>query len=222
MLKRYLFLFILPLLLWLVSCTGPAEAVPTNVPAPTIEPPPQPTPTLSPLPQASHGYPWWNHTVFYEIFVRSFYDSSGDGIGDLPGLIEKLDYLNDGDPTTTDDLGITGIWLMPINVSPSYHGYDVVDYYEVNPEYGTNEDFKRLIEEAHKRGIRIIVDLVVNHTSTQHPWFIDARSGPDAEFRDWFVWADEDPGWRGPEGQPVWHRTPTATITPSFGTGCRT
>jgi alpha-amylase len=197
MLKRYWLLLILPLVLLLAGCTTTA-----------VTPTPEPTPTLSPLPQASDGYPWWNHTVFYEIFVRSFYDSTGDGIGDLPGLIEKLDYLNDGDPTTTDDLGITGIWLMPINVSPSYHGYDVVDYYEVNPEYGTNEDFQRLIEEAHKRGIRVIVDLVVNHTSTQHPWFIDARSGPDAEYRDWYVWADEDPGWRGPEGQPVWHRTP--------------
>jgi alpha-amylase len=197
MLRRYWLLLILPLVLLLAGCTTTA-----------VTPTPEPTPTLSPLPQASDGYPWWNHTVFYEIFVRSFHDSTGDGIGDLPGLIEKLDYLNDGDPTTTDDLGITGIWLMPINVSPSYHGYDVVDYYEVNPEYGTNEDFKQLIEEAHKRGIRVIVDLVVNHTSTQHPWFIDARSGPDAEFRDWFIWADEDPGWRGPEGQPVWHRTP--------------
>ena len=220
MVKRYWFLLTLSVvLLWFVGCTSPADTPPPAVesdvaetaviadPTPTIAPTPEPTPTLSPLPQASDGYPWWNHTVFYEIFVRSFYDSTGDGIGDLPGLIEKLDYLNDGDPTTTDDLGITGIWLMPINVSPSYHGYDVVDYYEINPEYGTKEDFLRLIEEAHKRGIRIIVDLVVNHTSTQHPWFIDARSGPDAEFRDWFVWADEDPGWRGPEGQPVWHRT---------------
>ena len=217
--KRSWFLFLLPLLFWLVSCAAPAEPVPTPavptpavptpaVPTATIDPTPALTPTLSPLPQASDGYPWWNHTVFYEIFVRSFYDSTGDGIGDVPGLIEKLDYLNDGDPATTDDLGITGIWLMPINISPSYHGYDVVDYYEVNPDYGTNEDFKRLIEEAHKRGIRVIVDLVVNHTSTQHPWFIDARSGPDAAFRDWFVWADEDPAWRGPEGQPVWHRTP--------------
>ena len=95
-------------------------------------------------------YPWWNDAVFYEIFVRSYYDSNGDGVGDLKGVIEKLDYLNDGDPQTTTDLGITGIWLMPIFPTVSYHGYDVVDYYSINPEFGTMEDFKRLLDEAHK------------------------------------------------------------------------
>ncbi len=84
---------------------------------------------------------WWQHAVFYEIFVRSFYDSNGDGIGDLNGIIEKLDYLNDGNPSTTSDLGINAIWLMPIFPSSSYHGYDVTDYFSVNPEYGTIEDF---------------------------------------------------------------------------------
>ncbi len=144
--------------------------------------------------------PWWNDTVFYEIFVRSFYDSDGDGIGDLQGLIEKLDYLNDGDPNTTDDLGITGLWLMPITQSPSYHGYDVTDYYQVDADYGTNEDFKRLMAEAHQRGIRIIIDMVLNHTSAQHPWFQNARTGPDAEYRDWYIWA-ESAGLKG------WHET---------------
>ncbi|MCL4868999.1 MAG: alpha-amylase [Anaerolineae bacterium] len=166
---------------------------------------PEPTPTPNPLYTTTHDYPWWNDITFYEIFVRSFYDSDGDGIGDLNGLIEKLDYLNDGDPTTTDDLGITGIWLMPITVSPSYHGYDVVDYYQIDPDYGTNDDFKRLMEEAHKRGIRVIVDLVLNHTSTQHPWF-QASTSPDSEYRDWYLWRDDLPTYRGPWGQPVWHR----------------
>jgi hypothetical protein len=97
--------------------------------------------------------PWWNDRVFYEVFVRSFYDSDSDGVGDLRGLIEKLDYLNDGDPATTDDLGVTGIWLMPVAQSPSYHGYDVTDYYTVEQDYGTNQDFLDLIAAAHARGM---------------------------------------------------------------------
>jgi alpha-amylase len=148
---------------------------------------------------------WWNDRVFYQIFVRSFYDSDGDGIGDLQGVIEKLDYLNDGDPNTTDDLGVTGIWLMPIMPSPSYHGYDVTDYYGINPEYGTEEDFQQLIDEAHQRGIAVIIDLVLNHTSSQHPWFVESQN-PDSEKADWYVWEDEDPGYRGPTNQQVWHR----------------
>ena len=119
-------------------------------------------------------------------------------MGDLNGLIGKLDYLNDGDPATASDLGITGIWLMPIMASPSYHGYDVTDYYQVNPEYGINEDFKRLIEEAHQRGIRVIIDLVLNHTSSEHPWFIESQD-PDSPKRDWYVWSDEEPQGKG------WH-----------------
>jgi glycosidase len=148
--------------------------------------------------------------VFYEVFVRSFADSTtgplaNDGIGDLQGLIERLDYLNDGDPDTSTDLGVTGIWLMPVAQSPSYHGYDVTDYYTIEEDYGTNEDFKRLIEEAHKRGIRVIVDLVLNHTSSEHPWF---RQAPDknSPYHDWYIWSDENPGYKGPWGQTVWHR----------------
>lgn len=178
-----------------------ATVIPTNTPEPTTTP--LPTATPDPLKVGTNGYPWWNDAVFYEVFVRSFYDSDGDGVGDIPGLIEKLDYINDGDPSTTDDLGATGIWLMPIAVSPSYHGYDVTDYYTVDPEYGTNEDFKRLMDEAHARGIRVIVDLVLNHSSREHPWF-EASQNPDSEFRDWYVWEDEDPGYRGPDGQKVW------------------
>jgi alpha-amylase len=148
---------------------------------------------------------WWNDRVFYQIFVRSFYDSDDDGIGDLQGVIEKLDYLNDGDPNTTEDLGVTGIWLMPVTASPSYHGYDVTDYYEINPEYGTKEDFQQLMAEAEARGIAVIIDLVLNHTSSQHPWFIESQEeGSDKE--DWYVWADENPGFRGPDNQQVWHQ----------------
>ena len=156
------------------------------------------------LPQGTDGYPWWNDSVFYEVFVRSFFDSDGDGIGDLNGLIEKLDYLNDGDPETTTDLGITGIWLMPIFPSPSYHGYDVTDYYDINPEYGTMDEFKSLLDEAHARGIRVIIDLVINHTSSQHPWFLQATD-PSSPYHDWYIWADTDPGYTGSWGQQVWY-----------------
>jgi alpha-amylase len=151
------------------------------------------------------GDTWWNDRVWYEIFVRSFYDSTGDGVGDINGIIEKLDYLNDGDPTTTDDLGISGIWLMPINPSPSYHGYDVTDYRAINPEYGTMDDMKRLVEEAEARGIAIIMDLVINHSGVDHPWFVASAQDPNSETVDWYVWAEEDPEFRGPDNQIVWH-----------------
>ena len=160
---------------------------------------------LSMLSEEGVDYPWWNDSVFYEIFVRSFKDSDGDGIGDFQGIIQQLDYLNDGDPNTHDDLGIRGIWLMPIFPSPSYHGYDVTDYFDVNPEYGTMDDFKQLLTEAHKRGIYIIVDLVINHTSNQHPWF-KAALDPESEYHDWYVWSDSKPSYPGPWGQGVWHR----------------
>ncbi len=147
---------------------------------------------------------WWNESVFYEIFVRSFYDSDGDGIGDFNGLTEKLDYLNDGDPNTDSDLGITGIWLMPIHDSPSYHGYDVTDYRSINPDYGTMEDFENFLAEAHSRGIRVIIDLVMNHSSTQHPWF-EQSAANNPQYRDFYRWSDTNPGYNGPWGQTVWH-----------------
>lgn len=150
---------------------------------------------------------WWNETTFYEIFVRSFYDSDGDGIGDFQGIVEKLDYLNDGDPNTNSDLGITGIWLMPIHDSPSYHGYDVNDYRSINPDYGTMEDFQFFVDEAHKRGIKVIIDLVINHSSTQINWFQDAVSSPDSDYRNWYRWSDSKPGYSGPWGQDVWHNS---------------
>lgn len=105
-----------------------------------------------------------NYRSCYEVFVYSFYDGNGDGIGDLKGLTERLDYINDGDPSTDTDLGCTGIWLMPIMPSPSYHKYDVTDYMAIDPQYGTMEDFKAFLEAAHQRGIDVIIDFVMNHT----------------------------------------------------------
>jgi glycosidase len=155
--------------------------------------------------------PAWRHdwargAVFYEVFVRSFADSTGDGVGDLAGLAARLDYLNDGDPATDRDLGVDALWLMPVFESPSYHGYDVVDYERIDAEYGTLEDFQRLLAEAHRRGLRVIVDLVMNHTGAQHPWFVESAASPDSPRRDWYVWRADDPGWTQPWGaNPTWH-----------------
>lgn len=148
---------------------------------------------------------WWKDATFYEAFVRSFYDSNGDGNGDIAGLTAKLDYLNDGKPGATS-LNVTGLWVMPIFPSPSYHGYDVTDYYNVNPQYGTLDDFKKLVQEAHKRNIHIIIDFVINHTSTQHPWFKASAAG-DPQYKDWYIWSDKDPGYQGPWGEDVWHKS---------------
>jgi alpha-amylase len=151
---------------------------------------------------------WKRGAVCYEIFVRSFYDSDGDGIGDLNGLVQKLDYINDGDPSSQRDLGARCIWLMPVAASPSYHGYDVTDYYRINPEYGTNEDFKRLVREAHRRGIRVLVDMVLNHSSNEHPFFKHAALYPDSPYRDWYLWSRTHPGVKNPWGGDNWHRSP--------------
>jgi alpha-amylase len=147
---------------------------------------------------------WWNDAVFYEVFVRSFKDSDGDGKGDFKGLISKLDYLNDGDSNTTTDLGITAIWLMPIMQSPSYHGYDVTDYRTIEQDYGNNPDFKNFMTEAHNRGIKVIIDYVMNHTSSQHPWF-QASSDSTSNKRNWYTWQKTNPGNKGPWNQQVWY-----------------
>lgn len=149
---------------------------------------------------------WWSNAVAYEIFVRSFQDSDQDGIGDLRGLLQRLDHLNDGRPGAGNDLEVGAIWLMPIHPSPSYHGYDVLDYRAVHPDYGSLEDMRQLIEEAHRRGIRVIMDFVVNHTSNQHPWFL-ASAAKASEYRDYFLWRDApDPRWKRPwDGASVWH-----------------
>ncbi len=150
---------------------------------------------------------WANGAVFYEVFVRSFQDSNGDGKGDLRGLVSRLDYLNDGDPATGRDLGVDALWLMPVFTSPSYHGYDTTDYETINPDYGTNADFSLLCAEAHRRGMRIVLDLVLNHTGAGHPWFVESASSPTSPRRDWYVWSQTDPGWRQPWnlGSPTWH-----------------
>ena len=156
--------------------------------------------------------PPWDHewacgAVFYEVFVRSFQDSDGDGVGDLPGLISRLDYLNDGNPAGGDDLGVDALWLMPVFRSPSYHGYDTVDYTRVQSDYGSNEYLERLCAEAHRRGMRVILDFVLNHLSSEHPWFVSART-PGSAKRDWFVWRRDNPGWTQPWGgnNPTWHQ----------------
>lgn len=120
---------------------------------------------------------------WYEIFVYSFADSDGDRIGDLRGATEKLEYVR--------DLGFTGIWLMPVMPSPSYHKYDVTDYYAIDPAYGTMEDFQTLLARAHELGIKVILDLVVNHTSIEHPWFQNAKTGPNAEYRNYYNFTDK-------------------------------
>lgn len=138
--------------------------------------------------------------VYYEIFVRAWADTNGDGIGDINGVTAKLDYLK--------SLGISGIWLMPINTSPSYHGYDITDYYGINPQYGNEADLEHLIEEAHKRGIAVTMDMVINHTSEKHPWFIAAQNPADPH-HDWYTWADAHADLNAlstASDEKIWHR----------------
>lgn len=151
---------------------------------------------------------WTQGATCYEIFVRSFADSDGDGIGDFAGLTARLDYLNDGDPDTRADLGVRCLWLMPVAESPSYHGYDVSDYYRVEPDYGTADDFRRFIAEAHRRGIRVLVDLVLNHASSEHPAFRAALADTTSPYRGWFRFLPRHPGTRSPWGGDNWHRSP--------------
>jgi len=150
--------------------------------------------------------PWYEGAVMYEIFVRSFQDSNGDGKGDLRGIIDRLDYLNDGVPGSGDDLEVDGLWLMPIFKSDSYHGYDVTDYAAIEPDYGTSADFDALVAACEARGIKVVLDFVMNHTGQNHPWFIDSRSGPAAAKHSWYLWRADDPGWKQPFGTGnVWH-----------------
>lgn len=183
----------------LLACTAEPDPSPTPSPTPTATPVPTPFPTVmcewDDSPRLTEVEPWWYDAVFYEIFVRSFQDSDGDGVGDLRGILSRLDHLNDGDPLTHDDLGVTGIWLMPIFTSPSVHGYDITDYLTIDPEYGTQADFEALLDAAHARGIRIILDLPFNHTSTQHPWFVDSASSETSAKRSWYVWSETQNGY---------------------------
>ena len=147
---------------------------------------------------------WWKKEVGYQIYPRSFYDSNNDGIGDLNGITEKLDYLK--------DLGITLIWICPIFKSPmDDNGYDISDYYDVNPEFGTKEDLERLIAEAEKRGIKIILDLVINHTSDEHEWFLEALRNPESKYRDYYIFKRGENGlpptnWRSHFGGSAWEK----------------
>jgi glycosidase len=120
--------------------------------------------------------------IVYEVFIQSFRDSNHDGIGDIPGLISKLDYIR--------DLGATAIWIMPVHPSPSYHKYDITDYYAIHPDYGTMPDLEHLISEVHRRHMKLIMDLVINHTSSEHPWFVASASSPDNPYHDYYVWRD--------------------------------
>ena len=149
---------------------------------------------------------WWQHAVFYELYPRSFADSNNDGVGDLKGIASKLDYLK--------ELGVDAIWITPCFPSPQVDfGYDVADYKDIDPMYGTLKDFDLLASEAKKRGIRILLDLVVNHTSDQHPWFVDSRSSRNSAHRDWYIWHDGKNGgppnnWNSLFGGPAWKLDP--------------
>jgi alpha-glucosidase len=153
------------------------------------------------------GHAWWQHAVFYEVYPRSFADSNNDGIGDLNGITSKLDYLH--------DLGIDAIWITPCFPSPQVDfGYDVSDYQAIDPMYGTLADFDRLVAEARKRNIRVILDFVVNHTSDQHPWFVDSKSSRTSVHRDWYIWRDgkgpDQPpnNWQSTFGLSAWQYDP--------------
>ncbi|MBC8365572.1 MAG: alpha-amylase [Actinobacteria bacterium] len=153
--------------------------------------------------------PWWYGTFGYQVYLRSFADSNGDGIGDLAGIRGRLDYLV--------DLCVDFVWITPFYPSPMADwGYDVADYCEVDPRFGTLDDFEALVAAAHRRGLRIIIDLVPNHSSDAHPWFADALTGPDSEHRDYYIWADPGPdggppnNWVGYFGGPAWTLDPAS------------
>ncbi len=154
-----------------------------------------------------------NGDIYYQIFVRSFSDSNNDGIGDLNGITNKLDYLN--------TLGITGIWLSPIFESPSYHGYDVVDYKNVDSEFGTIDDLKTLLNECHSRNIKVILDFIPNHTSDQHQWFKEAISSENNKYRDYYVWANESTNLNtiSPVGNKAWAKASNSYYYTTFWSG---
>ncbi|MCM8748260.1 alpha-amylase family glycosyl hydrolase [Thermomicrobiaceae bacterium CFH 74404] len=152
---------------------------------------------------SAEQYLWWQRGVIYQIYPRSFMDGNDDGIGDLPGILSRLDYL--------EWLGVDAIWLSPIFPSPmADFGYDVSDYVGIDPVFGTMEDFDRLVREAHARGIRVLLDFVANHTSDQHPWFLESRSSRQSPKRDWYIWRDAAPGggppnnWLSAFGGSAW------------------
>src|SRR3984885_14659557 len=143
----------------------------------------------------AEGHQWWQHAVFYEIYPRSYADSNNDGFGDLNGITSKLDYLK--------ELGVDAIWLTPCFPSPQVDfGYDISDYEAIDPKYGTMADFDRLVAEANKRHIRVLMDMVMNHTSDKHKWFLQSRSSRDNPYRDWYMWHDGKGETATDKGQP--------------------
>ncbi|HZM22682.1 MAG TPA: alpha-amylase family glycosyl hydrolase, partial [Anaerolineales bacterium] len=152
----------------------------------------------------NNNYQWWQTGVIYQIYPRSYQDSNGDGVGDLAGIIQRLDYLS-------DTLGTDAIWLSPIYPSPMHDfGYDVANYTDIHPLFGRLEDFDRLLNETHRRGMKLILDLVPNHTSDEHPWFVESRSSRVNPKRDWYLWRDPAPdggppnNWLSHFGGPAW------------------
>jgi alpha-glucosidase len=163
------------------------------------------------LEQPSQELSWWQRGVIYQIYPRSFKDTTGNGVGDLQGVIDELDYLNDGSADPASSLGVDAIWLSPFYPSPmADFGYDVADYCDVNTLFGSLETFDLLVSEAHRRGIKIIIDYVPNHSSNQHAWFVESRSSRDSAKRDWYIWRDPEPdgslpnNWGSVFGGPAW------------------
>ena len=145
---------------------------------------------------------WFKDAIIYQIYPRSFKDSNGDGMGDIKGIIEKLDYLK--------DLGINCVWLSPVYESPmDDNGYDISDYKKIYETFGTMEDFDLMLAEMHKRGIRLILDLVANHTSDEHPWFIESKKSEDNPYRDYYIWKKKPNNWTGFFGEKAWEYDPT-------------
>lgn len=141
--------------------------------------------------------PWWKKSVVYQIYPKSFHDTTGNGVGDIQGIVEKLDYLK--------TLGTDIIWLTPVYESPQRdNGYDISDYYKIYEPYGSMEDFELLLKEAHERGIKILMDIVVNHTSTEHAWFKNAKTSKDSPYRDYYVWKDSPTNWESKFGGSAW------------------
>lgn len=187
---RRVSLLMLAAVVIMAACSSVSPEInpdPSERPEPTIATQPtlvKPAAVYTPTPTPEIDAPtWFDEAVLYEVFVRSFYDSDGDGVGDLKGITQKLDYMN--------ELGVSAIWLMPIHPSPSYHGYDVTDYQAINPDYGTVADMAELVQEAHGRGMRVVMDLVINHMADDHPIFQDAYANPESDYADWFLWLND-------------------------------
>ncbi|UNX55443.1 alpha-glucosidase [Georgenia sp. TF02-10] len=165
------------------------------------DPAPDPTALDETQDRTAPDRPWWRTAVVYQVYPRSFADSDGDGVGDLPGVLSRLDYLH--------DLGVDVVWLSPIYASPQAdNGYDISDYHAIDPTFGTLEDLDALVEGLHARGMRLVMDLVVNHTSDEHPWFVESAAARDSAKRDWYWWRSPRPGYTGGEtgGEPTnWH-----------------